>query len=313
MKIAGISSQKFGNDNYEGELKNHYLYNDKELFEDADLNWYDYGFRNYDPQIGRFPQLDPLTDDYPHYTPFQYAGNEPIANVDLDGLEPFNSIQTLSEVVISVSIPSGAFKLFSKVGQLGGKLLVGAGNLLSETGDKAKVNIAKDIAWVKNTVNTLGNNAKANWSSGNTIIQQFGRDAMDNPLSLLNGGAGVNIMKGALRMEIKGAVGLEKSLFKYRNSRLAGKLHPKTGISFDADGFPDFSKNLYKGGANDVMIQSTGKRKLDFDAANQASGYTTTPKGYTWHHHQTKGRMQLVESGVHSQTGHTGGFLLWQY
>lgn len=41
------------------------LYNDKELFDDADLNWYDYGFRNNDPQIGRFTQLDPLTDDYP--------------------------------------------------------------------------------------------------------------------------------------------------------------------------------------------------------------------------------------------------------
>ncbi len=46
------------------------------------------------PQIGRFPQLDPLTDDYPYYTPYQYAGNEHIANVDLDGLEPGTSIFT---------------------------------------------------------------------------------------------------------------------------------------------------------------------------------------------------------------------------
>ena len=86
LKIAGISSKKLPDPN-EGNVDNKHLYNDKELWDDADLNWYDYGFRNYDPQIGRFPQLDPLTDDYPHYTPFQYAGNEPIANVDLDGLE----------------------------------------------------------------------------------------------------------------------------------------------------------------------------------------------------------------------------------
>jgi hypothetical protein len=39
------------------------------------------------PQIGRFPQLDPLTDDYPEFTPFQYGSNDPIANIDLDGLE----------------------------------------------------------------------------------------------------------------------------------------------------------------------------------------------------------------------------------
>ena len=106
MKIAGISSQKFGNDNYEGELKNHYLYNDKELFDDADLDWYDYGFRNYDPQIGRFTQLDPLTDSYPELTNYQYASNDPIANIDIDGLEGgsatkvFNQVQTLQDVIV---------------------------------------------------------------------------------------------------------------------------------------------------------------------------------------------------------------------
>ncbi len=72
---------------YEGVLKNNYLYNEKEIFDDADLNWYDYGFRNYDPQIGRFTQLDPLTHDYPYLTPFQYASCDPITNIDIDGLE----------------------------------------------------------------------------------------------------------------------------------------------------------------------------------------------------------------------------------
>lgn len=97
LKIAGISSKKLPDPN-EGNVDNKHLYNDKELWDDADLNWYDYGFRNYDPQIGRFPQLDPLTDDYPHYTPFQYAGNEPIANVDLDGLEEKLVIKGLETV-----------------------------------------------------------------------------------------------------------------------------------------------------------------------------------------------------------------------
>lgn len=86
LKIAAICSKKLG-DAGEGALKNNYLYNDKELFDDGGLNWYDYGFRNYDPQIGRFPQLDPLTDSYPELTPYQYAGDEPISNIDIDGLE----------------------------------------------------------------------------------------------------------------------------------------------------------------------------------------------------------------------------------
>jgi len=105
LKIAGISSKKLG-DAGEGTLKNNYLYNDKELFDDGGLNWLDYGYRNYDPQIGRFPQLDPFSDDYASMTPFQYASNDPIANIDLDGLEgalstSFSTAQVLGQVVVT--------------------------------------------------------------------------------------------------------------------------------------------------------------------------------------------------------------------
>ncbi|MBS1918292.1 MAG: hypothetical protein JST87_18645 [Bacteroidetes bacterium] len=91
LKIAGISSKKLPDAN-EGNIKNNYLYNDKELFDDADLNWYDYGFRNFDPQIGRFMQMDPLTDEYPFLSSYQYAADDPIANVDIDGLDVGGSI-----------------------------------------------------------------------------------------------------------------------------------------------------------------------------------------------------------------------------
>lgn len=50
-------------------------------------NQYDYGFRIYDPRIGRFLSTDPLFQSYPFYTPFQFAGNKPIWVIDLDGLE----------------------------------------------------------------------------------------------------------------------------------------------------------------------------------------------------------------------------------
>lgn len=86
LKIASISSKVLPDPN-EGFTANKNLFNDKELIDEADLNWYDYGFRNYDPQIGRFVQLDPLTDDYPELTPYQYCNDEPIQNVDLDGAE----------------------------------------------------------------------------------------------------------------------------------------------------------------------------------------------------------------------------------
>lgn len=86
LKIAAISSGKMAVAT-EGEVINRFLYNDKELMDDGALDWYDYGQRNYDPQIGRFQQIDPLTDVFPAWSPFQYAGNEPVGNVDLDGME----------------------------------------------------------------------------------------------------------------------------------------------------------------------------------------------------------------------------------
>jgi RHS repeat-associated protein len=48
---------------------------------------YDYGFRIYNPNLGRFLSVDPLFKSYPWYTPFQFAGNMPISAIDLDGLE----------------------------------------------------------------------------------------------------------------------------------------------------------------------------------------------------------------------------------
>jgi RHS repeat-associated protein len=50
-------------------------------------NQIDYGARVYDPRIGKFLSVDPLCDQYPWYTPYQFAGNSPIANVDIDGKE----------------------------------------------------------------------------------------------------------------------------------------------------------------------------------------------------------------------------------
>jgi RHS repeat-associated protein len=50
-------------------------------------NQQDYGMRIYDPRLGRFLSVDPLTEDYPWLTPYQFASNSPIAFVDQDGEE----------------------------------------------------------------------------------------------------------------------------------------------------------------------------------------------------------------------------------
>jgi RHS repeat-associated protein len=62
-----------------------YRYNGKELSPETGL--YAYGFRYYDPTIGRFTGVDPISDQFPHVSTYNYAENEPIAHIDLHGLQ----------------------------------------------------------------------------------------------------------------------------------------------------------------------------------------------------------------------------------
>lgn len=78
--------------------------NDNEVKGEGDQQ--DYGMRVYDPRLGRFLPIDPLSKSYPWYTPYQFAGNRPIVAIDLDGLEElivhqyFNEANKVSKIQI---------------------------------------------------------------------------------------------------------------------------------------------------------------------------------------------------------------------
>jgi RHS repeat-associated protein len=56
-------------------------------------NQQDYGFRIYDPRVGRFLSVDPLASSYPELTLYQFAGNRPIRLIDIDGLAPGDPVK----------------------------------------------------------------------------------------------------------------------------------------------------------------------------------------------------------------------------
>jgi len=64
--------------------KNEYLYNKKELQEE--LSEYDFGARFYDPIVARSTTIDPLAEISRRWSPYSYAENNPVRNIDVDGM-----------------------------------------------------------------------------------------------------------------------------------------------------------------------------------------------------------------------------------
>lgn len=90
-----------------------------------------------------------------------------------------------------------------------------------------------------------------------------------------------------------------------RNASLANSTHPVTGVPFNSAGYPNFSSVAIA----EVRIVQIGSRPGDFRAANELAGFSRTPEGYSWHHHEDGVTIQLVPRDVHAGTGHTGGFV----
>jgi RHS repeat-associated protein len=97
LTMAGISSKAMG------KLENKKKFNSgTELNTDFDLSIYETRFRSYDPQIGRFLQIDPIANMALNFSPYAYASNNPIFyNDPLGLLSTKENPQELAEVIVT--------------------------------------------------------------------------------------------------------------------------------------------------------------------------------------------------------------------
>jgi len=92
LVMEGISSKAAG------KLENKYKYNggnelqSKEFIDGSGLETYDAAHRIYDPQIGRFHQVDALADVSNNYSPYTFASDNPILRNDPLGLADTTTI-----------------------------------------------------------------------------------------------------------------------------------------------------------------------------------------------------------------------------
>jgi RHS repeat-associated protein len=88
--MAGISSKAVGFGLPENKIKfQKQEFTCNEFSDGSGLDMYEFKYRMDDPQIGRFWQVDPLSDKYVYNSTYAFSENHVTTHVELEGLEKF--------------------------------------------------------------------------------------------------------------------------------------------------------------------------------------------------------------------------------
>jgi RHS repeat-associated protein len=164
LTMAGISDKAIKSQYAENKFKFNKgaeLQN-KEYSDGSGLEMYETHLRELDPQLGRWWQADPKTDQsYENVSPYSAMNDNPIRFNDVNGDE--------------------------------GEDCCG----LTFTWDNVKANFNQDVQNVKNLFSTAGDNLSKRWDAGVTFPQEF----VKNPMSAVTGvGGPVGIVVEGLEM-----------------------------------------------------------------------------------------------------------------
>jgi RHS repeat-associated protein len=86
IKLYPFGLEHKGYNNVVNGTENNYkTFQGKEKEEELGRNTYDFGWRDFDPAIARWTNLDPLAEAYISSSPYVFTANNPIYNIEVDG------------------------------------------------------------------------------------------------------------------------------------------------------------------------------------------------------------------------------------
>ena len=77
----------------------------------------DFGWRNYEASLGRWMNIDPLTDEYDSTSPYTFVGNNPITNLEIDGRFWIRTEDENGTVTYTAEKGDSAWSLFTQFGE----------------------------------------------------------------------------------------------------------------------------------------------------------------------------------------------------
>ncbi|WP_308131217.1 RHS repeat-associated core domain-containing protein [uncultured Flavobacterium sp.] len=142
-----------------------YKYNGKEFQNEMGMDLYDYGARNYDPALGRFLQVDPIT--HHNQSPYVAFDNNPIVFVDPDGADSKDPIKESITVITSIIDKSNVTHITQTTT-----------HTTTIINDDGSVSVSYSTSSITNTVDAYGNvtNGKTVTTTSGTITRETGGD-----------------------------------------------------------------------------------------------------------------------------------------